>query len=408
MQNKPNLFIVCILSWSTLLSAQQDPNQLFYIRQYKDIAIREMIRTGIPASITLAQAVLESNAGQSELAQMATNHFGIKCGNNWTGGSYYKEDDDYNMDGQLISSCFRSYPNVDASFQDHSDFLTDPKKEYRYGPLFKFDNTDYQSWAYGLKEAGYATNPTYPDLLIQLIQRYKLYEYDLVFPLTPDTISAGFPPLITTTNDVPHTFASGYETALDIAIRTNTPLEDLLAFNERLVDGYVLSRGEKIYLATKRRRYTGPLQYHEVETGETIYDIAQKYGVRVTRLIRRNKLLAGQKLAVGQLIKLYGSRVKNAQIVDPNVDTGFDEDLFKEENQPVNPDISPPVKVESPSNLSPDKTVTPSQSAVYHTVEINDTLWNIARQYNTKVEELIRLNNLNDNTIQRGMQLRIR
>jgi len=140
-----------------------------YIDKFKGIAIWQMRKYGIPASITLAQAILESSSGNSELARVAKNHFGIKCNNNWNGKTYLKDDERKN-------ECFRMYKNESESFKDHAEFL----KRDRYASLFTIDNNDYIEWARGLKKAGYATNPHYPDLLIGLIQRYKLYQYDKV------------------------------------------------------------------------------------------------------------------------------------------------------------------------------------------------------------------------------------
>ncbi|MBK0379981.1 glucosaminidase domain-containing protein [Mucilaginibacter segetis] len=138
-----------------------------YIERFKDIAIQEMNLYGIPASITLAQGLFESGSGNSELAKVANNHFGIKCGSGWNGKSYYKDDDNSN-------DCFRVYNNPEDSFRDHSEFL----KKKRYAKLFELDKNDYEGWAYGLKDAGYATNPKYPQLLISVINKYDLTQYD--------------------------------------------------------------------------------------------------------------------------------------------------------------------------------------------------------------------------------------
>lgn len=140
---------------------------LSYIDRFKDIAIREMNQYGIPASITLAQGILESGSGNSDLAQYANNHFGIKCTSDWKGKAYYKDDDQKD-------DCFRVYQNPDESYIDHSKFLLRP----RYANLFKLDKNDYKGWASGLKNAGYATNPKYPDLLINLIEKYSLNQFD--------------------------------------------------------------------------------------------------------------------------------------------------------------------------------------------------------------------------------------
>ena len=142
-------------------------NSLEYIDRFKAIAIQEMNQYGIPASITLAQGLFESGAGNSDLAKYANNHFGIKCTNDWTGKSYYKDDDN-------VNDCFRVYDNPEDSFRDHSAFL----KRKNYAKLFELDKNDYEGWAYGLKKAGYATNPKYPQLLINIIVKYNLDQYD--------------------------------------------------------------------------------------------------------------------------------------------------------------------------------------------------------------------------------------
>lgn len=145
----------------------QSYTTLTYIDNFKGVAIEEMNKAGIPASITLAQGILESGAGNSELAKFANNHFGIKCTADWKGKAYYKDDDQKN-------DCFRVYKDARESYKDHSEFL----KRKRYAALFELDKNDYKNWAFGLKAAGYATNPKYPDLLINTIEKYKLYQYD--------------------------------------------------------------------------------------------------------------------------------------------------------------------------------------------------------------------------------------
>ena len=146
-----------------------------YIDQYKELAVVEMYRSGIPASIKLAQGLLESNYGTSELALNANNHFGIKCKSYWTGQSYYHKDDDTDTRGRIIESCFRAYGNVVDSYADHSNFLTNSPN---YQELFNYQITDYYSWARGLKHSGYATDPMYAEKLIKKIEQYNLSQYD--------------------------------------------------------------------------------------------------------------------------------------------------------------------------------------------------------------------------------------
>ena len=147
---------------------------LNYIDQYSPIAVQEMNRTGIPASITLAQGIIESRYGESGLAKNSNNHFGIKCNNNWQGGKYYHKDDDY-VNGKLVKSCFRTYDKPETSYYDHSEFLM-VNKRYRF--LFDLEKTDYKAWAKGLKKAGYATAKDYASTLIRTIEKFELYKYD--------------------------------------------------------------------------------------------------------------------------------------------------------------------------------------------------------------------------------------
>jgi len=158
-----------------------------YVEQYQEIARMEMQRTGIPASIKLGQAILESDAGRSELARNAHNHFGIKCSTEWNGPSYYKKDDD-RKNGRLVKSCFRKYDDPRQSFKDHSAFLMDTKKAKRYGGLFKHDSDDYKSWAKGLQKSGYATNKSYAKRLISVIEKYQLNHYDAKGPVLKASI----------------------------------------------------------------------------------------------------------------------------------------------------------------------------------------------------------------------------
>lgn len=146
-----------------------------YVDTYKDLAIVEMHRSGIPASITLAQALHESQTGGSDLAIYAKNHFGIKCKSYWSGKTYSHKDDDYDQDGNLIQSCFRSYDTVIDSYIDHTNFLT---QSAHYSELFNYDKSDYSKWAHGLKKCGYATDPNYAQKLINKIEKYQLYIYD--------------------------------------------------------------------------------------------------------------------------------------------------------------------------------------------------------------------------------------
>lgn len=165
-----------IILWGLLLSGLPSPREQ-YIESYKDLAIVEMHRKGIPASIKLAQAILESGSGTSSFATNSNNHFGIKCKSTWIGEKYYHKDDDRDTHGQLVPSCFRSYDRVVDSYVDHSNFLAE--RSY-YAKLWSIPRTDYKAWAHGLKSCGYATDPLYAEKLIKIIEREHLYHYDEV------------------------------------------------------------------------------------------------------------------------------------------------------------------------------------------------------------------------------------
>ena len=187
--NWKSLSIVCVFIYLLGSSNNLLAQPTNYIEKYQEIAIREMHRSGIPASITLAQGILESSWGNGSLALKANNHFGIKCKSHWTGPSFYIEDDDF-KNGKLIKSCFRSYDNAKASYIDHTDFLIENP---RYQKLFSYDKTDYKRWAHGLKKCGYATDKKYAYKLISNIEKYNLSRFDLMPEESP--VFAASPPV---------------------------------------------------------------------------------------------------------------------------------------------------------------------------------------------------------------------
>ena len=363
-------FILIFLCFggSFVVFSQDKMTREQYIETYKELAIAEMFRAGVPASITMAQGILESNNGNSRLAKEGNNHFGIKCGDNWSGAAYYKKDDDYSQSGYLEESCFRSYPTVEASFADHSSLIASPQKAYRYGPLFELPPTDYTGWARGLQQAGYATSTTYAAQLISLIGRYELSDFDQPAYVATEKPTGITPPLILTTNKVPFTLASGYETARDISNRTGVPLTDLLVYNEDLPTGYLIPEGQKVFLSGKKKAFRGPVDTHQVQPSETMYDISQRYGIRLEDLLKRNRMDPGEQPAVSETIKLRGGKVKE------------------------------------PPRLKPET----APGVMFHTVEKGDTLWNISQRYQTTVETLRQLNGLSSNLIRLGMELRVR
>jgi len=307
-----NLVFLFLLQSYTLFSNEVAVN---YIGKYKNIAIQEMQRTGIPASIKMGQAILESNMGRSELAKKAKNHFGIKCGGKWNGDTFYLKDDDRDRKGRLVKSCFRTFESAMESFIAHSEFLKGSKSG-RYNFLFKYDVSDYKAWAYGLRKAGYATDKRYPQKLINVIEKYELYHLDQNYistdePLFVDIDSKSSKmdrlkereniPIDNTftiknyqlqsVNRVSYVQAHGGESLKDLALVVGLSVDELLEYNEN--HGYaavVLVEGEPIYLNRKKRSYKGKEEIHIVQEGETMYSISQKYGIKLQNLYAKNKM----------------------------------------------------------------------------------------------------------------------
>lgn len=263
------LFLMIISSFG------QDNAYVAYINQYKDIAIEQMNKYHIPASITLAQGLLESGAGQSELAKKSNNHFGIKCHSTWDGKRTYHDDD-------KADECFRVYKNVRDSYEDHSMFLATGS---RYAFLFKFNQTDYENWARGLKRAGYATSPTYADKLIEIIERYDLDRFDRPQNGNKTRYLGPHTPYIA--NDIVYIVARQGDTMLSIAEEFGISKRKLIAFNDRY-RGYVPNKGDIIYLGRKHWKAQKPQTQHIVKDGESLHMISQKYGVRLGRLYKMN------------------------------------------------------------------------------------------------------------------------
>lgn len=274
-------------------------NQRFqdYFDTYKDVAIDQMRQYKIPASITLAQGVLESGAGRSELALKANNHFGIKC-NGWTGRTAYHDDDERN-------ECFRAYNSVWESYKDHSVFLTSSQ---RYSRLFQLKITDYKGWAKGLKACGYATSPVYATKLIDIIEVYKLYQYDTAKESGKSrhqSVENGDSRHIYTFNKNYYVYARRGDTFRSIAAEMDISYRKLARYNERDKND-VLEEGEVVWLQKKARK--APKSYkgkqHRVEAGESMYTIAQKYGIRMKNLYKMNDLPPTYQIRVGDLLRL--------------------------------------------------------------------------------------------------------
>ena len=305
--------------------------RLIYLDVYKSIAIREMERTGIPASIKLAQAILESNAGRSDLASKYNNHFGIKCHSDWTGERYYKEDDDYDpVTKQLVKSCFRAYKNSEESFIAHSEFIRDPRKVNRYGFLFQLDKRDYVSWANGLERAGYATATDYSEKLIRLIEDLQLNQYDQMTsgdlvnnsgknnnnpssrpdggfetPTTNNNTASGVAALEGVRNNIRFVQVNDGMTLEQVAGRYDVSVKKLKDYNEEINDpNRPLPNGSMIYLQSKRNKWNGEEKYHRVKACEIMFDIAQQYGIKLEKLYSKNEMREGDQPQVGEKIIL--------------------------------------------------------------------------------------------------------
>jgi len=316
-----------------------------YINTYKELAITEMLRSGVPASITLAQGILESASGESDLAKASNNHFGIKCKTEWTGDKTYHDDD-------IKQECFRVYPTVEDSYKDHSDFL---KTRPNYAFLFDLDPTDYEGWAKGLKKAGYATSPTYPQKLLKVINDYNLQQYSLAAierkkngvtsaiistptePATQQPVASSkeikdkttvseepakkeaetfvtevmndskvkkassYPSGIFTINHSKVIYALEGTSLLSLANQYDIPLSKLIEFND-LTQMDVLDANRLIFIERKSKK--GSVDFHIAQAGETLQDISQQEGIRLENLLEYNHLSKNATVAAGNRIFL--------------------------------------------------------------------------------------------------------
>lgn len=299
-------FVLSIVAFLCVtLNAQLKWNSRYqaYIDQYKDLAIAEMLKYNIPASITLAQGLLESGAGMSELARNGNNHFGIKC-HDWTGARTYHDDDADN-------ECFRAYRDVYESYEDHSKFLA---RQPRYRSLFRLKRTDYKGWAKGLKKCGYATSPTYAKQLIGIIELYKLHKYDEAkkydrFMVERSSVKDVAPGI----NLHPiHIYNKNYylnarqgDTFKSIDREVGISYKKLAKYNERDKNDKLVP-GEIIYLKKKQKKADKAYKNrpHRVKAGESMYSIAQYYGIRLESLYKMNHLSPDYSIQVGDLLRV--------------------------------------------------------------------------------------------------------
>ena len=362
---------------------------LQYIDLYKDMAVREMNRMGVPAAITLAQGLLETESGNSELVKKSNNHFGIKCKNNWTGEVVTYDDDS-------LGECFRSYASVEDSYRDHSNFLRAGK---HYAFLFDLQPTDYKGWAYGLKKAGYATNPKYPAILIRHIEQYNLQQYNLAGELpvldaknlkddtelieksranpalsviTPEATDQGEAAIILAGPVNQINFINGSKcikalqgtSLLSIATRYSIGLQRLLDINELESDG-LLEEEQLVYLQKKPTK--GNKDFILVKKNETLYSVAQNNGVQLEKLLEYNQLTEDGDVYAGT--KLY-----------------------------LRPFFGPgKLEKKSSHDSTPRLTI--------HEVKAKEGLYAIAQKYNVSVEQLKGWNKLSNDNLQIGQRL---
>ena len=272
--------LLAFLVFGGLVLQAQSRNKQYedYIKEYREVAVEEMRRYHIPASITLAQGLLESGAGQGTLARKSNNHFGIKCGGDWRGKTVKHDDDARN-------ECFRVYKNAKESYRDHSKFLAGRS---RYAALFKLNITDYKGWAHGLKKAGYATNPRYAYQLIDIIERYDLYKYDKKGGLKwmKENPNPHQPYLA---NGLVYVIARDGDTWKNLSKELDISQRKLRKYND-LYKGYELQDGDIIYLEKKNRKAQKGYIVHVLRAGESMYSVSQKYGIRLKRLYKMNKM----------------------------------------------------------------------------------------------------------------------
>ncbi len=306
-----------LLSATEAVNAQRKYTTEEYIQTYKSIAIDKMKEYKIPASITLAQGILESGSGNSNLARKANNHFGIKCHKGWTGRTFYMDDDEKN-------ECFRSYKKAEESYHDHSLFLT---QRGRYSDLFKLKITDYKGWAKGLSKAGYATNPRYPELLIRIIERYDLAAYDKEAlsgkssrekkPIETKVKVTETPPkhsdfkvvdkseqgrFIHENNGVKLIFAKSGDDINSLAKELHMYSWQFYKYND-LPKNASIKEGQLVYVQKKKRK-SKTHHYHALQSGETLWDVSQLYGVKLKRIYKMNDWDESYRPAIGTAVKL--------------------------------------------------------------------------------------------------------
>ena len=370
--NKTIVLVFFSLIFYSTASAQTMTAQE-YVAQYKDLAIREMKRMGIPAAITLAQGLLETQNGNSDLVKESNNHFGIKCKSSWTAETVSHDDD-------APGECFRKYKSAEDSYRDHSNFL---RGNSRYDFLFQLNPADYKGWAYGLYKAGYATNPQYPQILIKNIEDNNLQQYTMEaindvpdfdaskYKDDPETASSKSDvdddsditePINLTINGSKALLVPKGTSLLAIATEQNINLDKLLAINDLSKDG-ILDKDQYVYLEKKQKE--GNTDYCISERDQTLYDISQKYGVILQNLYTYNQLNPDDFITAGTKI------------------------FLKPQSNIVSKEVA------STSN----------RKSLTHNVLPRESLYTISKKYGITVNQLKEWNNLDNNNLQIGQRL---
>ena len=297
MVQKTTYSVLFTLALSTQASAFSELSKTDYVRMYSSIAIENMREYSIPASITLAQGILESGSGNSELAKKSNNHFGIKCGSTWKGRKSYHDDD-------ALNECFRAYANVRDSYKDHSLFLV---QNSRYANLFQLRLEDYKGWAKGLSKAGYATNPKYATLLIDLIESLELYTYDSnksYETAAPSYFFGSNSMNVGTINGVHVVKADSDDTYYKISKKSGITLRQIHKYNATKWNNKHLQKGDIVYIAPKRFR-SRKNKYIILSKNSSPLEVSQQEGVKLKSLLRKNRISSpNEQLRKGEKVFL--------------------------------------------------------------------------------------------------------
>jgi len=382
------ILIILFFSFACFHKAfAQYMTQQEYVQKYKDIAIEEMKRMGVPAAITLAQGLLETENGNSDLLKESNNHFGIKCKSTWTAETVSHDDD-------APGECFRKYKTAEDSYRDHSNFL---RGNTRYAFLFKLDPSDYKAWAYGLRKAGYATNPRYPQILIKYIEDNNLEQYtDEALNDVPHFDGAQYAddkendssqhvvkldpvpgqPINVTINGSKALLVSKGTSLLAVATEHNINLEKLLTINDLTSDG-LLQKDQYVFLEKKQKE--GQQDFCEAQPNETLYDISQKYGVILENLYTYNNLSANDYIVAGTKIYLKpDGALKQVASADEKTQ------MIQAKND---------VQTDAPQNT------------ITYTVHPRESLYGISKKYGVTVDDIKKWNHLKGENLQIGQQL---